>query len=125
MYYRISVREGNFNLMDPSEASWSNWIGIFDKEKEMPIKAVSVIADSPIFFDEDTPEDIANALEKWLKGAIYTSDEEKIKDMIQYLRKHSKELLKGRLDWRIALIEEKIKRLEEDKKWLLKVRDRV
>jgi len=125
MYYRISVREGNFNLMDPSEASWSNWVGIFDRETEMPIKAVSVIADSPIFFDEDTPEDIANALEKWLKGAIYTSDEEKIKDMIQYLRKHSKELLKGRLDWRIALIEEKIKRLEEDKKWLLKERDRV
>jgi len=125
MYYRISVREGNFNLMDPSEASWSNWVGIFDREKEMPIKAVSVIADSPIFFDEDTPEDIANALEKWLKGMIYTSDEEKIKDVIQYLRKHSKELLEGTLDWRIALIEEKIKRLEEDKKWLLKERDRV
>ena len=125
MYYRISVREGNFNLMDPSEVSWSNWIGVFDRGKEMPIKAVSVTADSPIFFDEDTPIDIANALEKWLKEMVYTSDEGKIKDTIQYLREHSKELLKGRLDWRIALIEEKIKRLEEDKERLLKERDRV
>ena len=125
MYYRISVREGNFNLMDPSEVSWSNWIGVFDREKEMPIKAVSVTADSPIFFDEDTPEDIANALEKWLKGMVYTSDEEKIKDMIRYLRDHSKELLRGTLERRIALIEEKIKRLEEDKEWLLKERDRI
>ena len=124
MYYRISVREGNFNLMDPSEASWSNWVGIFD-EGEVPIKTVSVLAGEPIFYDEDTPEDIANALEEWLKGMIYTSDEEKIKDMIQYLRDHSKELLRGTLERRIALIEEKIKRLEEDKERLLKERDRV
>jgi len=53
-------------LMDSSEVSWSNWIGIF-VEEEAPIKAISVKASGPIFYDGDTPEDIAAALENGLK----------------------------------------------------------
>jgi len=54
---------------------------------------------------------------------IYTSDEGKIKDMIQYLRKHSKELFRGTLERKIALIEEKIRQLEQDKERLLRERN--
>ena len=118
-YYRILTRKGNFNLADPSEVMFSNWVGIYDDDDSL-IKAESVHADEPIFYDEDEPEEIADALEKWLKGMFYASDEDNIKEMIQFLREHSKELLKGKLRKDIEGIEKKIKRLEEEKKMLIK-----
>jgi len=79
-----------------------------------------VLAKEPIFYDDDEPEDIANALEEWFNGMFYTSDEENLREMIQFLRKHSKELLRGKLRKDIERIEEEIEKLEERKKKLLK-----
>ena len=119
MYYRVSARKGNFNLANPAEVMFSNWVGIYNDDGSL-IKAESVHADEPIFYDDDEPEEIADALEKWLKGMFYASDEDNIKEMIQFLREHSKELLKGKLRKDIEGIEKKIKRLEEEKKMLVK-----
>lgn len=118
-YYRVLVRQGNFNFANPSEVMFSNWVGIYNDDGSL-IKAESVHTDEPIFYDDDEPEDIANALEKWLNGMFYASDEENIKDMIRFLREHSKELLKGKLRKDIEGIEKKIKKLEEEKKMLSK-----
>ena len=119
MYYTTTTNQGRFNLASPGEVMFSNRVIIYNDDGSL-IKAVSVVADSPIFYDDDEPEDIAKALEKWLKGMFYASDEDNIKDMIQFLRKHSKELLEGKLRKDIEGIEKKIKRLEEEKKMLVK-----
>jgi len=112
MYYRVLVMRNLENFMNPSEPVVDNWVEIYNDDGSL-IKAESVATDRPILFEDDRPEDIANALEK-------TSDEDNIKEMIQFLRKHSKELLKGKLRRDIEGIEKKIKRLEEEKKMLVK-----
>ena len=117
MYYRIFVAEGRFNFINPSETQVKNSIFIYDDKRA--IKSVSVLSDEPIFYDNDNPEQIAEALENWLKHMLLASDEEKVRDMIQFLRKHSKELTKGRLYYDIERIEEQIKELEEKKKDLI------
>ena len=117
MYYTISTIEGRFNLINPSEVRVSNRVIIYNDDGSL-LKAVSVLDDGPIFDDTDEPEDIAEELEEWLDGMIYTSDEKEIRDMIQFLREHSKELLKGKLRRDIKRIEEKIKELNEEKERL-------
>jgi len=117
MYYTISTIEGRFNLLNPSEVKFSNQVIIYNDDGSL-LKSVSVLADGPIFDNTDEPEDIAEELEEWLDGMFYTSDEENIRDMIQFLRKHSKELLKGKLHRDIKRIEEKIKELNEKKERL-------
>ncbi len=119
MYYTISTIEGRFNLINPSEVRVSNRVIIYNDDDSL-LKAVSVLDDGPIFDNTDEPEDIAEELEEWLDGIIYTSDEKEIRDMIQFLREHSKELLKGKLQWDIKRIEEKIKKLMEEKERLRK-----
>jgi len=119
MYYTTSAIRGRYNLINPSEVKFSNRVIIYNDDDSL-LKAVSVLDDGPIFYDDDEPEDIANALENWLKGMLYASDEEEIRNMIQFLRKHSKELLKGKLRKDIEGIEKKIKRLEEEKETLRK-----
>jgi len=100
------------NFLNPTEPAADNWVEIYNDDGSL-IKAESVATDRPILFEDDRPEDIANALEK-------ASDEENVKEMIQFLREHSKELLKGKLRKDIEGIEKKIKRLEEEKKMLVK-----
>ena len=117
MYYTITTSEGRFNLLNPSEVKTSNRVIIYNDDGSS-LKAVSVLDDGPIFDDTDEPEDIAEELEEWLDGMIYTSDEKEIRDMIQFLREHSKELLKGKLRRDIKRIEEKIKELNEEKERL-------
>ena len=119
MYYKALVMEGKFNLANPGEVLFSNSIGIYDDDDNL-IKRESVLAKGPIFYDDDEPEDIANALEKWLNGVFYTSDEENIREMIQFLRKHSKELLGGKLRKDMERVEKEMEKLEERKKKLLK-----
>jgi len=109
MYYRIFVAEGRYNIINPSETQVKNSVSIYDDKRA--IKSVSVLSDEPIFFDGDNPEQIAEALENWLKHMLLASNEEKVRDMIQFLRKHSKELTKGRLHYDIERIEEKKKDL--------------
>jgi|GEM_PF-2355045 len=119
MYYTTTTNKGNFNLANPSEVMFSNRVIIYNDDGSL-IKAVSVAADKPIFYGNEDPEDIANALEKWLDDMFYASDKDNIRDMVQFLREHSKELLKGKLRKDIGGIEKKIKRLEEEKKMLVK-----
>ena len=119
MYYTISTIEGRFNLINPSEVRVSNRVIIYNDDGSL-LKAVSVLDDGPIFDNTDEPEDVAEELEEWLDGMIYTSDEKEIRDMIQFLREHSKELLKGKLHRDIKRIEEKIKELNEKKRRLHK-----
>ena len=117
MYYTITTSEGRFNLLNPSEVKFSNQLIIYNDDGSF-LKSVSVTAAGPIFDDGDEPEEIAEALENWLKGMLYASEEEEIRDMIRFLREHSKELLKGKLQWRIKRIEAKIKKLNEKKERL-------
>jgi len=117
MYYRIFVTEGRFNFINPSETQFKNSVAIYDDKRA--IKSVSVLSDEPIFYDDENPEQIAEALENWLKHILFTSNEEKVRDMIQFLRKYSKELTKGRLRYDIERIEEQIKELEEKKEDLI------
>jgi len=119
MYYTITTSEGRFNLINPSEVRVSNRVIIYNDDGSL-LKAVSVLDDGPIFDDADEPEDIAEALENWLDGMLYASDEEEIRNMIKFLREHSKELLKGKLRRDIGIIEKKIKRLKEEKEMLRK-----
>ena len=117
MYYTISTIEGRFNLLNPSEVRVSNRVIIYNDDGSL-LKAVSVLDDGPIFDNTDEPEDIAEELEEWLDGMIYTSDEENIRNMIQFLREHSKELLKGKLQRDMKRIEAKIKELNEKRERL-------
>ena len=119
MYYTTTTNQGRFNLANPGEVMFSNRVIIYNDDGSL-IKAVSVVADSPIFYGNEDPEDIVNALEKWLDDMFYASDKDNIRDMVQFLREHSKELLKGKLRKDIGRIEKKIKRLEEEKKMLVK-----
>jgi len=124
MYYTISTIEGRFNLINPSEVRVSNRVIIYNDDGSL-LKAVSVLDDGPIFDNTDEPEDVAEELEEWLDGMIYTSDEKEIRDMIQFLREHSKELLKGKLRRDVKRIEEKIKKLVEVKERLRKRYDEL
>jgi len=117
MYYRIFVAEGRFNFINPSETQFKNSVAIYDDKRA--IKSVSVLSDEPIFYDDENPEQIAEALENWLKHMLLAPNEEKVRDMIQFLRKHSKELTKGRLHYDIEKVEEQIKELEEKKEDLI------
>ena len=119
MYYVVQNREGRFNLLNPDEIRISSWIGIYDDDGNL-IKAVSVTDDEPLFFDDDEPEEIARQLEQWLNRMIYTSEEDKIKDMIEFLRRNSKELIKGRLEKDIHKINEKIEQLKKEKEALVR-----
>jgi len=83
MYYTISTIEGRFNLINPSEVRVSNRVIIYNDDGSL-LKAVSVLDDGPIFDNTDEPEDVAEELEEWLDGMIYTSDEKEIRDMIQF-----------------------------------------
>ena len=96
MYYVVQNREEKFNLANHNETRVSNWVGIYDDEGNL-IKAVSVLDDKPLFSDDDEPEKIARQLERWLNKAKHTADEDKIKDMIKFLRENSEELTIGRL----------------------------
>ncbi len=95
MYYKVQIRSGHFNFADPKEEQISNWIAIYDENDEL-IKSASVLSDAPLFQEEDSPEDIAQALEDWLSSMIFTSDEQNIKEVVQFLREHSEELSKGK-----------------------------
>ena len=119
MYYIVQNREGRFNFINPSETRVSSWVGIYDDKGNL-IKVVSVVDDEPIFFDDDEPEDIAEALENWFKHIVYTSDEEKIKDMIKFLRENSKELIKGKLKKDIYRINKRIEQLRKEKEVLVR-----
>ena len=119
MYYVIQNREGRFNLLNPDEIRISSWIGIYDDNGNL-IKAVSVTDDEPLFFDDNEPEEIAQQLEEWLNRMVYTSDEDKIKDMIKFLRENSKELIKGKLEKDIHRINEKLERLKKEKEVLVR-----
>ena len=119
MYYIVQNREGRFNLLNPDEIRISNWIGIYDDNGNL-IKAVSVTDDEPLFFNDNEPEEIAQQLERWLNRTIYTSEEDKIKDMIKFLREHSKELLIGKLEKDIHKINKKIEQLKKEKESLVR-----
>ncbi|HDL59886.1 MAG TPA: hypothetical protein ENH14_00355 [candidate division WOR-3 bacterium] len=119
MYYVVQNREGRFNLLNPGEIRVSSWIGIYDDEGNL-IKAVSVTDDEPIFFDDDEPEEIARQLERWLNRVVYTSEEDKIKDMIKFLRENSKELMVGKLKKDIHRINERIEQLRKEKEALVR-----
>jgi len=119
MYYTISTEEKRLDIISPDETTVINHIRIYHNDGSL-IKGVSVIADAQLFFDGDKPEDIAKMLEIWRKGMVYLPGSEKVKDMIQFLREHSKELLKGKLHRDIKRIEEKIKELNEKKERLRK-----
>ncbi len=116
MHYTISVREGRFDLANPNRIMFSNWVGVYKDGTQ--VKSVSVLANAPIFFEDDKPEDIAQALEKWLDSMWYTSQEEKVKEMIQFLREHSEELYKGKIQREIEKIDEQIEKLKEKKREL-------
>ena len=119
MYYVVQNREGRFNLLNPNETRVSNWIGIYDDNGNL-IKAVSVTDDEPLFFDDDEPEEIARQLERWLNRVVYTSEEDKIKDMIKFLRENSKELMVGKLKKDIHRINKKIEQLKKEKEALVR-----
>ena len=119
MYYVVQNREGRFNLLNPDEIRISNWIGIYDDNGNL-IKAVSVTDDEPLFFDDDEPEEIARQLERWLNRVVYTSEEDKIKDMIKFLRENSKELMVGKLKKDIHRINKKIEQLKKEKEALVR-----
>lgn len=116
MYYRIDTQEGRFNLLDPSEERVSNWIGIYDGDEL--IKAASLLSESQIFSDDDTPEEIADTLENELSRIIYSSEEEDIRDVINFLRENAKELRKGKLLKDIEDTEQKIEELQRLKEKL-------
>jgi len=117
MYYTISTEEKRVDIIDPNETTVIQWLRIYHDDGRF-IKGVSVIADAQLLFEDEKPEDIAKMLEIWRKGMIYLPGSEKVKDMIQFLREHSKELLKGKLQWDIKRIEERIKELNEKKEYL-------
>ena len=119
MYYVVQNREGRFNLLNPGEIRISSWIGIYDDNGNL-IKAVSVTDDEPLFFDDDEPEEIARQLERWLNRVVYTSEEDKIKDMIKFLRENSKELMVGKLKKDIHRINKKIEQLKKEKEALVR-----
>ena len=119
MYYTISIEKKRFDLVNPNETVVINRIRIYHDNGSF-IKEVSVIADAELFFEGDKPEDIAKTLEIWRKGMLYLPGSEKVEDMINFLREHSKELLKGKLYWDIKRIEAKIKELDEEKERLRK-----
>jgi len=119
MYYVVQNREGRFNLLNPDEIRRSSWIGIYDDNGNL-IKAVSVTDDEPLFFDDDEPEEIARQLERWLNRVVYTSEEDKIKDMIKFLRENSKELMVGKLKKDIHRINKKIEQLKKEKEALVR-----
>ncbi|MHC1635102.1 MAG: hypothetical protein ACXQTS_00555 [Candidatus Methanospirareceae archaeon] len=114
----IDTREGNFNLLNPSEIRISNWAGIYDEDEL--IKAASLLSECPTFSDDDTPEEIADALEEELSCMIYSSEEEDIRNVISFLRENAKELRKGKLLKDIKDIERKIEELQRVKEKLYK-----
>jgi len=96
MYYTISTVEKRFDIVSPDETVVINRIRIYHDDGRF-IKGVSVIADTQLLFEDEKPEDLAKMLEIWRKGMIYLPGSEKVEDMIKFLREHSKELWKGKL----------------------------
>ncbi|MCW3140626.1 MAG: hypothetical protein N2V72_00375 [Methanophagales archaeon] len=119
MYYTISIEKKSFDFVNSDEPVVINRIRIYHDNGRF-IREVSAIADTELFFETDKPEDIAKTLEIWRKGMLYLPGGEKVKDMINFLREHSKELRKGKLYWDIKRIEAKIKELDEEKERLRK-----
>ena len=117
MYYTISTEKKRIDIISPDETTVINHIRIYHDDGRF-IKGVSVIADAQLLFEDEKPEDLAKMLEIWRKGMIYLPGSEKVEDMIKFLREHSKELWKGKLQWGIKRIEEKIKELNEEKEYL-------
>ena len=119
MYYTISAEEKRVDIISPDETTVIQRIRIYHDDGRF-IKGVSVIADGQLLFEDEKPEDLAKMLEIWRKGMIYLPGSEKVEDMIKFLREHSEELWKGKLRWDIKRIEEKIKKLMEEKERLRK-----
>jgi len=117
MYYTISTEKKRIDIISPDETTVINHIRIYHDDGRF-IKGVSVIADAQLLFEDEKPEDLAKMLEIWCKGMIYLPGSEKVKDMIQFLREHSKELWRGKLYWDIKRIEAKIEELNEKKEYL-------
>ena len=117
MYYTISTEKKRIDIISPDETTVINHLRIYHDDGRF-IKGVSVIADAQLLFEDEKPEDLAKMLEIWCKGMIYLPGSEKVKDMIKFLLEHSKELWKGKLQWDIKRIEEKIKELNEEKEYL-------
>jgi len=120
MYYVVQNKERKFHVLSPDKTYISNWIGIYDDNDNL-IKVVSVTDDEPLFFDDDEPEEIARQLERWLnKVVVFPSEEDKIKDMIKFLRENSKELMVGKLKKDIHRINKKIEQLKKEKEALVR-----
>ena len=117
MYYTISTEKKRIDIISPDETTVINHLRIYHDDGRF-IKGVSVIADAQLLFEDEKPEDLAKMLEIWCKGMIYLPGSEKVKDMIKFLREHSKELWRGKLYWDIKRIEAKIEELNEKKEYL-------
>ena len=89
-----------------------NWIGIFDDDDRLIIGA-PILDDKTLFVEDDEPERIARILEVWLESL-------KVEDVISFLREHSKELRKGKLQRDAKQIEKKIRKLDEEEEKLSK-----
>ncbi len=98
MNYKVRIRRGYFNWLNPDEVQINHWIGIYDEENEKPIKVLNVDTDDGdyLFSKHATPEEIADALQNYL-NSYFTTQRKEIEDMIKFLREHSKELLESKL----------------------------
>jgi len=115
MNYKIKIRRGQFNLLNPNVMKINHWIAIYDKDSKKPCKVLNVDTDDGeyLFSENAEPIEIADGLETYLNSLCFTTQREEIKDMIKFLKEHSEELLKSKL-------EKELKDLEKRKEEIIK-----
>ena len=116
MRLKYSSRQGNFNLLSPSEKSISCHILILDDENN-PIKSTSVHTEH---FEEGDDIGIAISLIEEYDRKVISSAHEEWRDIIKFLKENKDEIEKGNKEYKIIDLKRKIENLQSELESLTK-----
>ena len=112
MRYEVTISEGDYDFFG-EDTLFLHTLLVLDNEDRIIAKLYHLSED--IDFDEsDTPEEIADALDKHLESVVYLSDEPEYRRMIALLRENAKTLYIGTLKYRIRVLDAKKQELMKE-----------
>ena len=110
MFLKYSTREGHFNLMQPSETSYSCHAAVYDENAD---RIISTNFDPGFELNGNDVDELAYELQESL-NRTWSTDKSR-KEMLDYLNKHQKEIENGNRKRRLAEIETELAALNEEK----------
>ena len=115
MFLKYSTRKGHFNMLDPSEESFSCHVAVYDS-KANKIKHCNFTPEYEL--NGTDVDEISAEIEESLARYWTTGDDRK--EFVAYLAENQEEIERGNTERRLAEIKTEIDALQEEQKRLEK-----